>query len=104
MIAPPNSPRVDRLQAVLLVLAVWAVGFGLAAVLVCPGEARPPARPAPAAPCMLLTVNPQSNGPVVAERVPACPRDCTPAGAYCVRILAPTLGPAARHHGRTVRP
>jgi hypothetical protein len=80
--------RAERLRAVLLVLAVWAVGFGLAAVLVCPGERRPRFRPAAgAAPCILLTVDPQSAGPAGAERVDTCPGDCTPAGAYCVKII-----------------
>jgi hypothetical protein len=87
-IVPNSHARAERLRAVLLVLAVWAVGFALAAVLVCPGERRPRFRPAAsAAPCILLTVDPQSAGPAVAERVDTCPGDCTPSGAYCVKII-----------------
>lgn len=87
MITPPNSPHVERLRAVLLVLAVWAVGFGLAAVLVCPRARRETSVEA-TAPCILLTVDPRSAGPVEAARVDTCPGDCTPTGAYCVRIIA----------------
>jgi hypothetical protein len=87
-IAPNSHARAERLRAVLLVLAVWAVGVGLAAVFVCPGARRaPPVKVAASEPCILLTVDPQSAGPAVAERVDTCPGDCTTTGAYCVRII-----------------
>lgn len=77
------SPRAERLRAVLLVLLVWALGFGLAALLVCPAERR---KRSPA-PCILLTVDPQGARADVTVRVDACPGNCTPAGDYCVRIV-----------------
>jgi hypothetical protein len=82
----PGSPHAERRRAVLLVFLVWAVGFGLAAVLVCPAERKRPVVGA-ASPCILLTVDPQGARADVTTRVDACPGDCTPAGAYCIRIV-----------------
>jgi hypothetical protein len=86
MSTPPNSPRVERLRALLLVLAVWSVGFGLAAVLVCPAPRIAPVAGA-ASPCILLTVDPHGARADVTARVDVCPGDCTPAGDYCIRII-----------------
>lgn len=74
------------MRAAVLVLAVWAVGFGLAAVFVCPDVRRAIPSVGVASPCILVRVDPQ-NHVVEAARVDTC-GDCTPAGAYCIRVVA----------------
>ena len=85
-----TSPYAQPRALLLLALALLATAAGAES---CERRIAERARAACCAPCILLTVDPQSAGPVVSAVVDTCPGDCTPAGAYCVRIASAPGGP-----------
>jgi hypothetical protein len=79
-----TSPYAQPRSLLLLALALLVTAAGVEA---CERRISARARAACCAPCILLTVDPQSARPAVATRADVCPGDCTPAGAYCIKIV-----------------